>query len=39
MGAKDRKQMTENLTTLEKGPLTEDELVRIKKIGDHLYKN
>lgn len=39
MGAKDRKQMTENLTTLEKGPLTEDELVRIKKIGDHLYRN
>lgn len=39
MGAKDREQMTENLTTLEKGPLNDDELVRIKKIGDHLYKN
>lgn len=39
MGAKDREQMTENLTTIEKGPLNDDELVRIKKIGDHLYKN
>jgi len=39
MGAKDRKQMTENLTTLDKGPLSEDELARIIKIGNHLYKN
>jgi len=38
MGAKNREQMTENLTALEKGPLSDEELDRIIRIGDHLYK-
>jgi predicted aldo/keto reductase-like oxidoreductase len=39
MGARDRQQMSENLTTLEKGPLSKEEMERVRKIGDYLYKN
>jgi aryl-alcohol dehydrogenase-like predicted oxidoreductase len=39
MGARDRQQMTENLTALDRGPLTHEEMERIRKIGDYLYKN
>jgi aryl-alcohol dehydrogenase-like predicted oxidoreductase len=38
MGARTKEQMTENLKTLESGPLSQDELIRVKKIGDYLYK-
>ncbi len=31
-------QMRENLTVLDQGPLSEEEMMRIKKIGDFLYK-
>ena len=37
MGAKNEEQMAENLKTLDYGPLTDDELERIKKIGRHVY--
>jgi aryl-alcohol dehydrogenase-like predicted oxidoreductase len=35
-GAKTVEQMRENLTVLESGSLTEDELLRIRRIGDHV---
>jgi predicted aldo/keto reductase-like oxidoreductase len=38
MGAKSSKQMRENLKTLEHGPMTEDELNRMRRIGDYIYK-
>lgn len=37
MGAKNREQMTENLQVLELGSLNEDEMARMKKIGDFVY--
>jgi len=37
MGARSLAQMRENLTTLKLGPLNEDELARVKKIGDYVY--
>lgn len=37
MGAKNKEQMQENLRVLEQGPLTEQELERVWKIGDHVY--
>jgi len=37
MGARTLEQMRENLTVLEKGPMTEEELARMRKIGDHIY--
>jgi aryl-alcohol dehydrogenase-like predicted oxidoreductase len=37
MGAKTQVQMRENLKVLEQGPLSEEELVRIKAIGRHVY--
>lgn len=36
-GTKTIEQMRENLTVLEKGPLTEDELGRIRRIGDFVH--
>jgi len=36
-GAKTVDQMRENLTVYEKGPMSEDELFRMRRIGDHVY--
>jgi predicted aldo/keto reductase-like oxidoreductase len=38
MGAKNIEQMRENLTTLDKGPMSKHEIMRMNKIGDYLYK-
>lgn len=37
MGAKDLRQMRENLAALELGPMTAEELKRMRWIGDHIY--
>ncbi len=37
MGAKTIAQMRENLTTLDYGPLTNEELNRMRRIGDFIY--
>ncbi len=39
VGANSLQQMRDNLTVLESGPLTEEELSRVHKIGDYVYKN
>jgi len=36
-GARTREMMHENLQTLESGPLNEEEMNRIRRIGDHIY--
>ncbi len=36
-GAKTVEQMRENLAVFESGPMTEDELLRVRRIGDHVY--
>jgi aryl-alcohol dehydrogenase-like predicted oxidoreductase len=36
-GARTPEMMRENLETLDAGPLTKEEMERIRKIGDHLY--
>lgn len=36
-GTKTIEQMRENLSVLERGPLTEDELVRMRRIGDFVH--
>lgn len=36
-GARSQDMMRENLQTLESGPLTEEEMNRIRRIGDHMY--
>jgi predicted aldo/keto reductase-like oxidoreductase len=36
-GPRDRNQMQEALQSLELGPLSEDELVRVRKIGDYVH--
>ncbi|MCK4745669.1 MAG: aldo/keto reductase, partial [Bacteroidales bacterium] len=36
-GARTRQMMQENLETLDSGPLTTEEMQRIRRIGDHLY--
>jgi predicted aldo/keto reductase-like oxidoreductase len=36
-GAKTVGQMRQNLALLDAGPMTEDELVRMRRIGDHVY--
>ena len=36
-GAKTHAMLTENLKTLEMGSLSEEEMQRIRRIGDHLY--
>jgi len=38
MGAKNVDQMRENLAVLESGPMAPEELERMKKIGDIVYK-
>jgi len=38
VGTKNVEQMRENLKTLELGPMNEEELTRMRKIGDYLYK-
>jgi aryl-alcohol dehydrogenase-like predicted oxidoreductase len=37
MGAKTTEQMRENLTVLEQGPLTEEEMERVQGVGLHVY--
>ena len=37
MGAKNRSQMRENLEVLENGPLPEEKLKLMRKIGDHIH--
>ena len=37
MGAKNLRQMRENLSLLEMGPMSEEELERMKRIGDHVH--
>ena len=36
-GARTVDQMMQNLQILEHGPMTEDELARMRRIGDHIY--
>jgi len=38
MGAKTTEQMRENLTTLDSQPMVEEELNRMKRIGDFIYR-
>ena len=38
-GPRDRGQMKEALRSLELGPLSEDELVRVRKIGDYVHQH
>jgi len=37
MGARNLEMMRENLETLDLGPLTPEEMERIRRIGDHVY--
>ena len=36
-GARTREMMRENLETLDAGPLTAEEMARVRRIGDHVY--
>ena len=36
-GTKTYEEMKENLTVLERGPMTQDELERMRRIGDYIY--
>jgi predicted aldo/keto reductase-like oxidoreductase len=36
-GARTVDQMMQNLKILEQSPMTEDEIVRMRRIGDHIY--
>ncbi len=36
-GARTVEQMRENLAVLDEGPMTDEELARMRRIGDHLY--
>ena len=36
-GARTEDEMRQNLQTLEQGPMTEEELARMRRIGDHIY--
>jgi len=38
MGARNHAMMKENLQTLDLGPMTNEELDRMRKIGDHIYR-
>jgi aryl-alcohol dehydrogenase-like predicted oxidoreductase len=38
MGARTIEQMRENLKTLDKGPMTAEELNRMRRIGDYVYR-
>lgn len=37
MGAKNEQQFKENMATLEKGPMTDEEMKRARRIGDFVY--
>jgi hypothetical protein len=37
MGPSTEKEMDEGLTALDKGPLTESEMIRIRKIGTYIH--
>ena len=37
MGAKNIQQMRENMAVLDQGPMTADELNRVRRIGDHVH--
>lgn len=37
VGARDRAEMRENLAVLDQGPMSEAELKRMRRIGDHVY--
>ena len=37
MGPRSAEEVEENLTVLDKGPLDEAELERMRRIGDHIY--
>ncbi len=37
-GPKTLEQMRENLTVLSQGPMNEQEMARMRRIGDHIYK-
>lgn len=37
MGVKDRQMLRDNLRTIEKGPMSEEEMTRMRDIGDYLY--
>jgi aryl-alcohol dehydrogenase-like predicted oxidoreductase len=37
VGARNAAEMRENLTVLDKGPLSDDEMARLRRIGDHIY--
>ena len=36
-GARTADEMRQNLRVLEQGPMTEDELARMRRIGDHIH--
>jgi predicted aldo/keto reductase-like oxidoreductase len=36
-GAKTLEQMRQNLAVLDTGPMSEDELARMRRIGDHVH--
>lgn len=38
-GPRDRSQMQEALRSLDLGPLSEDELVRVRKVGDYVHQH
>jgi aryl-alcohol dehydrogenase-like predicted oxidoreductase len=38
MGARNIEQMRENLKTLNQGPMAEEELKRMRRIGDYIYR-
>ena len=38
-GPSNMEQLRENLKTLELGPMSEEEIDRMRRIGDHVYKN
>lgn len=38
MGPRSDREFVDGVTALTKGPLSEDEMARIRKIGDHLHK-
>ena len=38
-GARSEQQMRENLKVLETGPMSEDELSRMRTIGDHIHRS
>jgi len=33
------KQLMENLKALEEGPMSEEELLQMRRIGDHVYQS